>query len=149
MTKLDELDCKLLRELQVDCRSLQEIADKISTPVSTLHYRVKKLEKDGVIKGYSAILDPNKVGFQFLTIIHVIAHHGPSFEDLAYQIADTKGVMNVYWTYGDVDFFVVARARSQDEYNRIVRKIMNIDGVQRTNSHVVAKVVKEEMLLEL
>ena len=55
MAKLDKLDYKILRELQRDCRILQEIADNVGAPVSTIHYRVKRLEKDGVIKGYSAI----------------------------------------------------------------------------------------------
>jgi Lrp/AsnC family leucine-responsive transcriptional regulator len=144
MTKLSELDWKLLQELQRDCRSLQEIADKLNTPVSTLHYRVKRLEKEGVIHGYSAILNPNKIGLKFHSIIHVFANHGPSFEDLAYQIAEIQGVYNVYWVFGEVDFFVIAWAKDQDEYNQIIRRIMNIDGVQRTNSHVIAKVVKEE-----
>jgi DNA-binding Lrp family transcriptional regulator len=149
MTKLDDLDWKLLQALQRDCRSLQEIADNLSTPVSTLHYRVRRLEKEGVIQSYSAVLDPNKIGLKFHSIIHVIANHGPSFEDLAYQIAEIQGVHNVYWVFGEVDFFVIVWAKDQNEYNQIIRRIMNIDGVQRTNSHVIAKVVKEERSFNL
>lgn len=149
MAKLDKLDYKILRELQRDCRILQEIADNVGAPVSTIHYRVKRLEKDGVIKGYSARLDANKLNMNFLTVIHVTAKHGPTFEDLALQIADIKGVSNVYWAYGEVDFFVIARARDREEYNNIIRRIMNIDGVDRTSSHVIARVVKEESLLDI
>ena len=56
---------------------------------------------------------------------------------------------NVYWAYGEVDFFVLARARDREEYNNIVRRIMNIDGVDRTSSHVIARVFKEESLLDI
>lgn len=149
MAKLDKLDYKILRELQRDCRILQEIADNVGAPVSTIHYRVKRLEKDGVIKGYSARLNANKLDLNFLCVIHVYAKHGPTFEDLGNQISEIRGVSNVYWAYGEVDFFVLARARDREEYNNIVRRIMNIDGVDKTSTHVIARVVKEESLFDI
>lgn len=149
MAKLDELDYKILRELQKDCRILQDIADSVEGKVSTVHYRVKRLEKEGVIMGYSARLNPNKLDLSFQCVIHVYAKHGPTFEDLGLRIAQIKGVSSVYWAYGEVDFFVFARARDRDEYNNIARQIMNIQGVDRTSSHVIAKVVKEDSLLDI
>jgi Lrp/AsnC family leucine-responsive transcriptional regulator len=149
LTKIDELDLKILRGLQKDCRILQEIADSLDTPVSTIHYRVRRLEKEGVIKGYFAQLDSSKLNLAIQSIIHVYAKHGPSFEDLGLQIADIDGVSNVYWAYGEVDFFVFARAHNLEEFNTIIRKIMNIDGVDKTNSHVIAKVVKDDMTLSI
>jgi DNA-binding Lrp family transcriptional regulator len=149
MAKIDELDYKILRELQKDCRILQEIADNVGGKVSTVHYRVKRLEKEGVIRGYSARLDANKLDLSFQCIIHVYAKHGPAFEDMGLQIAQIKGVSNVYWAYGEVDFFVLARARDRAEYNSIIRRIMNIQGVDRTSSHVIARVVKENPLLDI
>jgi len=149
MVKLDELDFKILRELQKDCRILQEVADNVGTPVSTIHYRVKRLEKEGIIQGYSARLDAGKLDMNFFAFIHVYAKHGPTFEDMANQIADIRGVSNVYWAYGEVDFFVLARAQDKEHYNSIVRRIMNIDGVDRTNSHIIARVVKEDSILPI
>jgi Lrp/AsnC family leucine-responsive transcriptional regulator len=149
LTKIDDLDLKILRGLQKDCRILQEIADSLDTPVSTIHYRVRRLEKEGVIKGYFAQLDSSKLNLAIQSIIHVYAKHGPSFEDLGLQIADIDGVSNVYWAYGEVDFFVFARAHDLEEFNTIIRKIMNIDGVDKTNSHVIAKVVKDDMTLNI
>ena len=149
MVKLDELDYKILNELQRDCRILQEIADNVGAPVSTIHYRVKRLEKEAVIIGYSAILDANKLDLNFHTIIQVYAKHGPTFEDLALQISQIKGVSDVYWSYGDVDFFIIARARNREDYNNIIRRIMNLDGVDRTNSHIIARVVKDSAQLEI
>lgn len=149
MIKLDELDLQILRELQRDCRILQEVADSLDTPVSTIHYRVRRLEKEGVIKGYSVLLDASKLSLEFQSVIHVYAKHGPLFEDLGLQIADIEGVSSVYWAFGEVDFFVFVRARDREEYNIIVRKIMNIDGIDRTSSHVIAKTVKEETRLNI
>ena len=149
MTKMDELDLQILKGLQKDCRILQEIADNLDTPVSTIHYRVRRLEREGVIKGYFAQLDANKLDLNIQAIIHVYAKHGPTFEDLGMQIANVDGVSKVFWAYGEVDFFVFARARNLEEFNTVIRMIMNIDGVEKTNSNVIAKVVKDDMRLSI
>ncbi|MFW9779479.1 MAG: Lrp/AsnC family transcriptional regulator [Candidatus Heimdallarchaeota archaeon] len=150
MTKLDVLDFKILRELQNDCRhSLHELADSVGSPVSTIHYRVKRLEKESIIKGYSAILNATKLHMDFHAIIQVYAKHGPSFEDLGSQIARINGVWAVYWALGAVDYFILARAKDRDEFNGILRRIMNIDGVERTNTHVIARVFKENPHLNI
>ena len=144
MHKIDNLDKKLLQALQKDCRNLQEIADKLKTPISTLHYRVKRLEKEGIIKGYSVVLDPAKLGMNVNSVVQVSVKHGPAFEDVGSQIASIDGVWGVYWAFGEVDYFVFTRAKNRDEFNTIVRQIMNLDGVVRTNTHVVASVIKED-----
>ncbi len=140
---LDDLDRKLIRALQGDCRNLQEIADRLNTPISTLHYRVKRLEKGGVIRGYSALVDPEKTGLIFSGFLHIFVEHGPRFEDLGVQIAEIRGVRRVYWAYGEIDYLAFIRAETQDDFNKIVRRVMNLDGVQRTSTHIIAEVIKE------
>jgi len=149
LQKIDNLDKEIIRALQRDCRNLQEIADHLGTPISTLHYRVKRLEKEGIVKGYSAVLNAEKLGLTFNTIVQVHAKHGPSFEDLGSQIASIDGVWGVYWAFGDVDYFVLTRAASREGLNRIVRRIMNIDDVERTNTHVIADIVKENFNINI
>ena len=149
MQKIDTLDKELIRALQRDCRNLQEIADHLGTPISTLHYRVKRLEKEGIVKGYSAVLDTDKLGLTFNAVVQVNVRHGPSFEDLGSKIASIDGVWGVYWTFGDVDYFVLTRAASREKLNRIVRRIMNIDGVERTNTHVITDIIKENPYINI
>lgn len=143
LDSLDDLDKKLIRALQHDCRNLQEIADRLGTPISTLHYRVRRLEKEGVIKGYSALVNPEKTGLIFNGFVHIFVEHGPRFEDLGIQIAQLEGVRRVYWAFGEIDYLAFIRAESQSDFNDIVRRIMNLDGVQRTSTHIIAKVIKE------
>lgn len=94
-------------------------------------------------------MDASKLDLDFHTVIQVYAKHGPSFKDLGLLIGEIKGVSDVYWAYGEVDFFIIARARDRNEYNNIIRRIMNIDGVDRTSSHVIANIVKEDTLLDI
>ncbi|MHA1977785.1 MAG: Lrp/AsnC family transcriptional regulator [Candidatus Hodarchaeales archaeon] len=150
MVKLDDLDMKILRIIQDDCRnSLQEIADLVDSSVSTVHYRIKRLENEGIIKGYFASLDAEKLDWSFPAIIQIYGKHGPSFEDLGPQISRIKGVWGVYWALGEADYFILTRAKSRNDFNSIIRRIMNIDGVERTNTHVITRIVKEDPRLNI
>ena len=71
-TLLDELDIAILEELQKECRtSLQEIAEKVGAPTSTAHYRLKRLERAGIIDGYYAKIDPGKLDIDYITSIRI------------------------------------------------------------------------------
>ena len=106
--KPDDLDMAILRELQVDCRiPLQEIAEKVGAPTSTVHYRVKRLEREGVIDGYYANINPEKLGLEYLTIILVRAAYGPGFhERIGKELSKIPGVWAVYFTLGETDIYV-------------------------------------------
>ena len=154
MTKheqLDDLDCSILRELQRDCRTpLQEVAEKVGAPTSTVHYRVKRLEREGVIDGYYARINPEKFGMDYITVIKVQATYGPGFGDrIGKRIAKLPGVWAVYFTLGETDFFVLTRSKNRDEYMKILETLMATKGVTRTSTQVVARVVKENPRLEI
>jgi Lrp/AsnC family leucine-responsive transcriptional regulator len=148
---LDELDKKILRELQKDCRSpLQEIAERVSAPVSTIHYRVKRLEKEGIILRYSAIINQEKLEMDYITVILVRAKYGPNYyESLGKEIAKVPGVWAVYFSLGQVDFFVLTRAHDRNEYMEILNQLMQIKGIVRTNTNVIARVIKEDIKVDL
>jgi len=68
--ELDQTDRSLLSTLQRDCRiPLQEVAKKLGVPKSTVHYRIKKLEQEGVIEGYHARVNAAQLGYDYLAEI--------------------------------------------------------------------------------
>jgi DNA-binding Lrp family transcriptional regulator len=149
--KLDDLDLAILRELQVDCRiPLQEIAEKVGAPTSTVHYRVKRLERDGVIDGYYANVNPEKLGLDYLTVIQVRANYGPGYhERIGKKLAKIQGVWAVYFTLGETDFFVLTRSKDKSEYMKILDVLMATKGIERTSTQVVAKVIREQPRLDI
>ena len=149
--KLSQKDIEILRLLQKDCRmSLDEIAKKLNMSKSTVHYRVKRLREAGIIEGCYAKLNPMKVGKEYITVTFVRAKYGPEYhEKVGDKLAKIRGVWAVYFVLGDIDFIVLARADSRDDVMRIIDEFMHIEGIERTSTQVVVKVIKEDPTVDL
>jgi DNA-binding Lrp family transcriptional regulator len=149
--KLDELDVAILRELQKDCRvPLQDIAAKVKSPTSTVHYRVKRLEREGLIDGYYAHINPEKVGMDYITIIKIMASYGPKYyERIGNDLRNIPGIWAVYYSLGEQDFFVLTRSKDRIEFMETLDKVMSTKGIERTATQVIAKVVLEDPRLQI
>ncbi|MGQ4911625.1 MAG: Lrp/AsnC family transcriptional regulator [Candidatus Thorarchaeota archaeon] len=149
--KVDDLDLAILRELQTDCRTpLQDIATKVKAPTSTVHYRVKRLEREGVIDGYYAHINPESIDLDYITLIRVMAAYGPKYyERIGNQLKDIPGVWAVYYSLGEQDFFVLTRSRDRTDFMETLDKVMGTRGVERTATQVIAKVIKEDPRLQI
>ncbi len=130
--------------------TLQEIAEKVGAPTSTVHYRVKRLEREGVIDGYYANINPEKLGLDYLTVIQVRAVYGPGYHDrIGKKLAKIPGVWAIYFTLGETDFFVLTRSENKSEYMNILVVLMSTKGIERTSTQVVATVIREDPKLDI
>lgn len=149
--QLDELDKAILRELQKDSRTpLQNIADNVgANATSTIHYRIKRLEQAGIIDGYYAHINPIKLQLDYITIVHVKAKYGPKYhKKTGKKLAKIPGVWAVYFTLGDWDFVMLTRSKGRASYMSILDKIMELEGVERTSTMVVAETIEEDIRLD-
>jgi DNA-binding Lrp family transcriptional regulator len=141
---IDETDIKILRKLLLDGRtSYRKIAGEIGVSPPTVLSRVEKLEKDGIIKAYSALLDHEKLGFDLTAIIEITANKGKIVE-IEKQIAKFPNVCAVYDITGLTDMVVIAKFRNRRELSNFVKKDLSLPFVERTNTHVVLITVKED-----
>ena len=140
------IDRSILRLLQQDCRvPLDVLAKKIGVPKSTLHYRIKRLEKEGVIGGYYAKVDPLKLGYDYVAVVLVKARYGPNYHDkLGKKIAKISGVWGVYYVLGEYDFIVLIRAKDREDYMNKLELMSSMPDIERTNTQVAAKVLVED-----
>jgi Lrp/AsnC family leucine-responsive transcriptional regulator len=148
---LDELDLEILAELQKECRTpLQDIARRVGHPASTVHYRVKRLEKEGIIDGYYAKINPEKIGMDYITVIRIFARYAPEYYDaVGKELAKVPGVWAVYYSLGDQDFFVFTRSEDRRDFMVTLDAIMAIKGVQRTKTQIIARVIKEDPRIDV
>lgn len=148
---LDEIDRGILKILQRDCRTtLDQIADKLGVSRSTVYYRIKKLEADGIIEGYYAKVNPVKVGKSHLTVTFVRAKYGPSYHyKIGNMLAQIPGVWAVYFIYGEIDFIILARSDSREDLMEKVEKMINTREIERSSTQIVAKVLKEDPRIEI
>ena len=140
---LDELDYAILRELRTDCRrSFRELAKVLKLSPASLIERMKKLKKHGIIKKYSADLDFVRMGYEFNAFIHVRITKGAQLE-VQKKIASLPSVAAVYDVTGEYDSLVYALCKSRSELSVLIKRINNIEEVQRTNTTLSLNVIKE------
>lgn len=148
---LDDIDLRIIEILQKDCRvPLEKIAQTLTVPKSTIHYRTKRLEAEGIIKGYYANLDATKFGEDYVTVTFVRAKYGPSYhERVGEMISKIRGVFGVYFVFGETDFIVLTRSRSREDFLKKLEKMIDTPEIERTNTMVVAKIIKEDTRIEM
>jgi DNA-binding Lrp family transcriptional regulator len=146
VVRLDKTDRVLLRMLQQDSRvPLQRIATKLRVPKSTVHYRIRRLERENLIQGYYAKLDASKLGYDYLAVVLVRAKYGPQYhKKVGVKLARVPGVWAVYYVLGDFDFIILIRALDRDDYMRKLEMVSSMDGIERTSTQIVARVVRED-----
>ena len=141
---MDGTDVKILKRLLRDARmSYRKIAEEIGVSPPTVLARVGKLENEGIIKSYSAMLDHEKLGYDLTAIIDITATKG-KIVDLEKQIAKFPNVCAVYDTTGLTDMTIIAKFKSRTELSSFVKKDLSLPYVERTNTHVVLVTVKED-----
>ena len=151
--KLDTTDSKILDILQREGRiSNAELARRIDLSQPATHARLKRLEQSGIIHGYMAVLDREKLGFEMLCFVHVtLEKHQPDWVKTFHaRVAEMPEVVECYHITGDFDYLlkVVMRQR-RDLEDFLVDKLSRIPGVGRVHTSVVLREVKETNALPL
>ena len=132
---LDEIDLKILRRVLKDARmSYRKIADEIDVSPPTVLSKVQKLEKDKIIKSYSAVLDHEKLGYDLTAVIEVTAIKG-KITEMEKHISKFPNVCAVYDITGLTDMVIVAKFKSRGELSNFVKKDLSMPYIDRTNTH--------------
>ena len=144
MYLLDEIDRKIIRVLEKDARtSLRKISELVDVSLGTVSNRVKKMENNGVIMGYSVILNPDEIGWELNVVIGLRIQKGRLIE-IQEKIAKDSRVHGVYDVTGDFDSMVIARAKNRNDLDDLSKNVLSIDGVERSITHLVLNTVKEK-----
>jgi DNA-binding Lrp family transcriptional regulator len=144
---IDEVDRKILSELLRDCRrSYRSLSRRAGVSVGTVLTRVRRLEKAGVIKGYSAVLDHEKLGYQLTAVAEITVSKGKLLE-MEQAISKLPNTCAVYDVTGLTDAVVLAKFRSREELSRFTKNLLSMPFIDRSNTHVVLTTVKEDLRL--
>jgi DNA-binding Lrp family transcriptional regulator len=108
--------------------------------------RIKKLLKAGVIEGYTVRINHQKLGYDLTTITELTLTKGENrLAKVENEISDYPGVCSLYNITGTADGLVVAKFKNRTELSNFTKKLLSIDSVQRTNTHIVLFTMKEDM----
>jgi len=143
--ELEELDLDILRILSEKGRSShRSIATELDKSHLTIKKHIDELEGKNVIKGYSANINYEKIGYDIIAIIELTISKGKMIE-VEKRIAQNPNVFAVYDITGTYDALILARFKTRAELSDMIKKELHASPyVERTNTHIVLNVLKEE-----
>lgn len=142
---MDRKDEKVLEMLKHNSKlTTSQIAKKTNIPVTTVHNRIRKMEQNGIIKGYSVVLDYKKLGrpitaYMLVSIIYTLpSGKKVQQEEVAKSIKRLGNVEEASIITGGADILARVRVKDIEELNDfVVRKLRSIDGVDKTQTMIV------------
>jgi len=141
---IDELDRKIIRALNRNARkSFREVAKELGTSVTAVIGTVKKLEAAGAIKGYVPVVDREHFGAGLVAIIAARISKGKLIETQK-RISRDAHVSAVYDVTGEWDSFIIGHFAGREDLNGFIKSLLAIPFVDRTVTHIVLNVVKED-----
>jgi DNA-binding Lrp family transcriptional regulator len=144
---LDKTDERILKNLMVDARlSARQMALKLGMSTVTVLSRIKKLEKGKIIRGYTAIVDHEKLGYSLTAIIEIVAKND-KIVDIEEEISKFENVCAVYDVTGSTDTVIIAKFKERNDLSKFVKGLASIPNVKNTITHVVLNTTKEDFRL--
>ena len=142
---LDPLDLRILEILQTNARETQvEIARDIGLAPSAVLERIRKLEARGVIRGYTALVDPKALDLPILAFVAVRSDETGTDEQVAPALAKIPEVLEVHHVAGDDCYLIKVRARDAEHLGVLLRtRFGRIPGVRSTRTTIVLETVNE------
>lgn len=155
--RVDNRDIVILEELQKNARqSVRQIAQKTNLPTSTVFKHIKRLEKDGVIKGYTAILDNAKAGLPALGFVLIEAEiperEKASFnqEEFINELASIPNVIEVFSVTGEYDMVLMVCGKNINDVGKyVVNEVRTMKCVGKSYTSMVVHSTKEMKILPL
>jgi Lrp/AsnC family leucine-responsive transcriptional regulator len=148
---LDKLDRHILRILQEEGRiSMKELGERVGLSVTPCIERVKRMERDGVISGYYAKVDPAALGAKLLVFVEITLNQksASAFEQFRREVLRIPEVLECHLVSGDFDYLIKARIREMAEYRRLLGDmLLSLPGAAQSKSYVVMEEIKETLVL--
>lgn len=144
--ELDKLDKVILNEIQKDISQpkVSLVAKRLGKPVTTIHQRLKKLKKEGIIKGYIGKVDPEKIGKPLIVWILLAFESAQEYEKIGEKLSHLPCIQEVHFVSGIYSFLIKLRVKDVNEYYQIsTQQIQQMPGLIRIEGIVTYKTFLE------
>jgi len=144
---MDGFDIKILGALQANARaSLQEISALVGLSSSPCWSRIKRMEADGIIEGYTVRLSAEAMGFNDTVLVQVTldSHSENTLENFGQTLAEIPEIIEAYLVSGDYDYLLRVVVRDTRDYERLLRETLyKIKGIRHSRSSFVLRTLKK------
>ena len=150
---LDRIDREILRLLRTDGRmSVAAIAKAVRLSGPAVHERIRKLEQQGVIQGYTAVLSPEALDRPHVAFVLVTLREGNEFvadEPIVERICAEPDVLEFHRVAGEDCYLIKIRTATNKDLEEILRRIRSMRGVARTRTTIVLSTELERPTIEV
>ena len=150
---LDRIDRRILTLLQQDGRmAMKDLSEQVGLSITPCIDRVKRMERDGVITGYYARVDPAQLGASLLVFVEITLDHknGNMFEKFRREVLKVPEVQECHLVSGDFDYLIKARIGEMSDYRKILGNVLlQLPGAVQSKSYVVMEEVKESLTIPI
>ncbi|MDC8758195.1 Lrp/AsnC ligand binding domain-containing protein [Janthinobacterium fluminis] len=151
MRSLDKLDRHILRILQREGRiSMKDLGERVGLSITPCIERVKRMERDGVITGYYAKVEPAALGAKLLVFVEITLNQKSAlaFEQFRREVLRIPEVQECHLVSGDFDYLIKARIHEMAEYRKLLGDmLLQLPGAAQSKSYVVMEEIKETLEL--
>ena len=135
---IDKIDHKILEILQNTGRdSASHIASEIGMSVPAVSERIHKLEENGIIAGYEAIVDPKKVGLDVAALITLVSESSNHFQEVVKLANSTQEVVQCFTTTGSGSHVLIVNTENSSSLENLLMDIQSWPGVLRTETQLI------------
>jgi len=149
--QLDKIDRNILRLLQQDARMPHtELARKVGLSTTPCKERVRRLERDGVIQRYQAVLNPAALDRGLVVFVQIRLNRTSQdiFEEFTARAVDLPEIQECYLVSGNFDYLLKARVADMNAYRTLLGEtLLTLPGVLESTSYVVMEQVSESLML--
>jgi DNA-binding Lrp family transcriptional regulator len=136
--RLDDLDRRIIAELLEDARrSYADIGSRIGLSAPAVKRRVDRLRADGVLRGFTAVVDPGALGWSVEAFVELFCEGRVPPRMIQAMVADVPEVQAAYTVTGDADALLHVRASDMSHFERTLELVRDHDGVKQTRSTIV------------
>ncbi|MFT6337680.1 MAG: DNA-binding Lrp family transcriptional regulator [Saprospiraceae bacterium] len=150
---IDATDKRIIHKLQLNGKeTIKEIANSLGMSTTPVYERIKKLERDGFIEGYTTIVNKEKMGFQIVAFctVSLESHHTDFIEQFESDVKSLPEVMECYHIAGMFDYLLKIYSTDMVDYqNFITQKLAAISNIGRVQSSFIMTEVKNEKVMPL
>ena len=147
---VDKFDLAILKVLQEDARaSLQVISERVGLSSTPCWARIKRMENEGVILGYTVRVDPPSIGLAETVIVQdtLESHTDETLYDFGRILEQIPEVMEAYLVSGDYDYYIRIAVKDTRDYERLLReRLYRIPGIRHSKSSFVLRTLKESLI---
>lgn len=151
--ELDHYSVRILEALQVDAHlTVQQLSERVGLSTTPCWKRIKAMEAAGVIRGYAALVDPDKVGLGLRVVVE--ANLGQHSEDLVRRfeqaVAACPNIVQCFATTGQADYLLTVIIEDIRRYEQFQHEtLFKLPGITHVRSSIVLKEIKSQMQLPL